>query len=190
MSKPRTLDHLRSKKKPYTKRVALICDSELADAFDAVVAERDERYDERRSFDFTGQEYPESLVRAIEDVEARYEALEPQVEESTEEFVFRGIGRRPYDDLLAGHPPTQTQIESNKAKGLRAPDYNPDSFPPALCAASCVSHEATFDEWKALLGDSERWNSAEELLLFQAALAANTDARVVDVGKGSAATRN
>lgn len=188
--RPKTLDHLRSKKKPFVKRVSLVLDGDLADRLDSLQTERQEVIEEKQRDEFLGGEMKPETRRKLEDVDARIAEAEKALEKATETFVFRGIGRTKYDRLLAEHPPTDSQREANKSKGLPEPDYNPDSFPPALCAASCISHEATEDEWKALLHDDEIMNSAEEMILFSSALAANNDARVLDVGKGSAATRN
>ncbi|MCB0966278.1 MAG: hypothetical protein KDB37_05535 [Ilumatobacter sp.] len=78
------------------------------------------------------------LARQIEELEGRLEG------ERTE-FLFRSIGKRAWADLLAAHPPTKRQVERNK--GL---DHNPDTFPAAAIAASCVSPEMTLDQVRRL----------------------------------------
>jgi hypothetical protein len=191
--RPAPLDRLRSKKKPFTQRVALCCDTELADELDRVRAERDDLRDVIDRYGFLGQTIPEDTRRKLEDLEAQHDALDAQVAESNEVFVFRGLRRDVLDRLLDEHRPTKEQIESNKSKGLPVPDWNPDTFPPALCAACAVSPEhvdLTIDDWKVIWHDAEEWNSAELQSIFAAAYNANSSMRVVDMGKGSAGTRS
>jgi hypothetical protein len=184
------LDRLRSKKKPFTQRVSLCCDTELAEQFDRVTAERDDMRDVINRFGFMGQEVPADQQRKLEDLEAEHDSLEAAVNDATEIFVFRGLRRDALDKLLDAHRPTKAQTEKNKEKGLPAPDWNPDTFPPALLAACCVSHDLSDDDWKVLWHDADEWNSAELQSMFAAAYNANSSMRVVDMGKGSAGTRS
>lgn len=185
------LDRLRSKKKPFTQRVSICCDVELAERFDEVRAERDEIRGNVERYGFLERPVPEDVARKLEDVEAEFDALEAEVVESNETFVFRGIRRDALDSLLDEHRPTKDNIDVNVKKGLPAPEWNPDTFPPALCAATCISHpDLTIDDWKVLWHDSEEWNSAELQQMFACAYNANSNMRVVDMGKGSAGKRN
>lgn len=67
--------------------------------------------------------------------------LAEQVEAKRRPFVFESIGRRPWRELLAKHPPTEEQKQA-----YRRVDYNRDTFPAAAIAASCVNPKLTEDD--------------------------------------------
>lgn len=58
---------------------------------------------------------------------------EAEIAAARREFKFRAIGKRPWADLLAQHPPTPEQRRLNSRV-----DHNPETFPGAAIAASCV----------------------------------------------------
>lgn len=60
-------------------------------------------------------------------------AFEEEIESLRREFRFRAVGKRRWSDLLAEHPPTKEQL----AKFSRL-DHNPETFPVAAIAASCI----------------------------------------------------
>lgn len=74
------------------------------------------------------------------DVAAELRALEAEMDAARAEFRFRSIGRRAWADLIAKHPPTKKQ-----AQELRV-DHNPDTFPMAAMAASCVEPAGTDED--------------------------------------------
>ena len=69
--------------------------------------------------------------------------LEAEIDAAKVEFRFRAIGKRPWADLLKQHPPTKDQQRA----GL---DHNPETFPAAAIAASCVEPTLTVDEAERL----------------------------------------
>jgi hypothetical protein len=100
----------------------------------AVVVELEELEDQllQRQTDEAGDMAPSAETLALAE---RIAVLNEQAEASEVEFIFRGIGSRPYSDLVAAHPPTPEQIQ--QYRDLRLPlDHNPETFPPALMAAS------------------------------------------------------
>jgi hypothetical protein len=70
-------------------------------------------------------------------VTQRHEALRAQARESEVEFVFVAVGRRRWSDLMLAHPPTPEQLAAAKAEGFKV-QFNPETFPIAAVAASCV----------------------------------------------------
>ena len=93
-------------------------------------------------------------------------ALEDEIKAASREFHFVAIGRRPWMDLLAKHPPTKEQ----KRADARI-DHNPSTFPLAAVAASCTSPKMTVDQvaqFEARL-DLGEWNK-----IWVACLDANT----------------
>jgi hypothetical protein len=71
------------------------------------------------------------------DLATEVEALHARAKESDVTFVFEGIGRTRYYELLAEQPPTEQQRGMEERNGLRPQPYNMDTFPPAL-AAECL----------------------------------------------------
>jgi hypothetical protein len=65
---------------------------------------------------------------------AQVRELEERASESEMTFTFEGLGRGRYARMLADHPPTKEQKAELGAELI----YNPETFPPALLAASCV----------------------------------------------------
>lgn len=161
--RPATLDHLR-KKKPIERTVPIILDDTPVKAVE--VAKR---------MVATAPAEGELHDKAVADLEAAYQTLE----ESTVDILLRSIGRKRYDALLGDHPPTEEQKKEDGGENLL---YNPETFPIALVAESSVEPKMTYEEAKDLF---DEWNGAELSELFFAALAVNTQRRVVELGKDS-----
>jgi len=75
---------------------------------------------------------------------------------------FRGISAHRYDRLIAAHPPRP----SDKKQGYA---YNPDSFGPAIVAATCIEPEMSLDDAKEIW-QSDDWNRGERMQLLMAAI--------------------
>lgn len=117
----------------------------------------------------------EQVAQAREHVEkARAEA-----EADSVLMLFDGISRDDFNALVDAHPPA----EDDEKKGR---DYNPDTFPPALIAATCV--DPGFDSPEEVLGVIGDWNMTEREALFTAAMSTCVLSRVADLSKGFAAT--
>ena len=74
------------------------------------------------------------------------------------QMSFRGISSTAYDDLLAAHPPTQ----SEKIKGAI---YNGKTFPSALIAAVSLEPKLSYEEVLEL-STSDSWSQGEFADLF------------------------
>lgn len=160
------LDRLVSRKKPIVTHFDLL----MEDVEKPVEISADASKEERKAWEQT------------------WSAYEVAVKEATERFSFRSLGRKPYDELVFAHPPTEEQRARAKKQGADEPDFNPDTFPPALLAASCISHDHTIEQWQSICdGDDDEgaWNMGEVTALFLTALEANQTRRVAVLGKGS-----
>lgn len=97
----------------------------------------------------------------------RLAAIEAEIEASTVEFRFAGIGHRAWADLLKAHPPTRDQ-----KRDMPQLDHNPETFPHAALAASSVDPVMTVEQVHALeskpVMDVKAWT-----LLWTACLEAN-----------------
>lgn len=120
------------------------------------------------------------LLGSPVEVQKAEEALEQTRDELVEQgallFTFRGIGRPAYEALRLKHPPTEKQ----QAEGARA--WNDDTFPAALCAAAAVDCDLTEADWLTEIFESPDWGPGELVTIFNAALEANSDRRVVQLG--------
>ncbi len=157
-AKARTIADIRSRKKPVTKKVAIQMDGEIANQ----IEELREMHDTARNNDRVSNE--DEKAPAIQD---QIDELLEQALESVEVFTFKSIGRYNYDKLVGQHPPTKDQ----KKQGM---DFNPDTFPPVLVAASCIDPEIPLEDSEAIFADPN-WNGAELRKLFFGALESNTE---------------
>lgn len=67
--------------------------------------------------------------------------LEAETEAAKVEFRFRSIGKRAWADLLAAHPPSKKQLAEWATLKQKPADHNPETFPIAAIAASCIVPE-------------------------------------------------
>lgn len=90
----------------------------------------------------------------------RVQAVEAEIRDAEVEFKFQSIGRKAWADLLARHPPTTKQKTADKRT-----TFNPETFPLAAIAASCVQPAMDVDgagDLEELLSDaqfSQLWNA-------------------------------
>jgi hypothetical protein len=179
MSRPITMDHLRSSKKPVRKTVWIALDSD--DATELEEATRtfnivDAAVNRAKA---NGNLVPQdTLTRLIEATDRKTKATEVARENSVK-FVFRSLGRRKYDALLGEHPPTDEQM---KKQGNDKLEFNPETFPEALVQACLIEPELSIDEVKEIF-NSEDWTPGETYSLFMAAMQANQSTGVVNLGK-------
>lgn len=128
---------------------------------------------EAEAADATSNRTPEAPGIAERIVSARQELLDAEVE-----FVFRGIGRRAFTDLVRAHPATEEQ-QALVAGGGQRLEWNPDTFPPALLAAACVSPADTTKDW--WVAKYDQWAPGQLQRLWNACLSAQNG--VMDVPK-------
>lgn len=84
----------------------------------------------------------------------------------TVEFVFRGIGRKAFEELAEQYPSADNPNE-----------WDPARFGPALVAAACEAPKMTEAEAKAIWDDPE-WSYQECDQLFAGALSVNAGFRL------------
>lgn len=133
--------------------------------------------------------------------QAELDAARAEVEEHTVVYRFCAMGQPAYQALVTEHPPTAEQmadhrrrVEEEAAKPLgerepvEAPFANPETFAPALIAASLYDPAMTLEEVRVEFSRPE-WNIAEVQALYDEALRVNTTMRRVPAGKGSGSTR-
>lgn len=183
MVRPATADHLK-KKRPATKTVEVVLDPTLAVELRDAERARDlaqVRLDARPG-DHDLQSAVWAAGEAVDVLRARADE-----EDAVVAVRFRSIGRLAWDELIRDHPPTDEQVAEAKSAGLGDLNFNSDTFPPAVVAASLDDPKMTAEE-VAELWDSPDWNQAELELLFIAALEVNNSRHTLDLGKDSGGT--
>ncbi len=111
-------------------------------------------------------------------------------------LTFQAIGRQAFDDLKTEHPPTpdqrakmrkaltaagmnKTQIDYSVATLL---DHNPDTFPPALLAASALEPAMTLNE-ATEMWTSPAFSKGELAAMLETVEQLNID-KTFDLGNG------
>ena len=112
----------------------------------------------------------ENRVPLAPQIASKIRDLEDQIRDAEVEFRFRGVGRKTLTDLTAAHPATAEQQEQVGGDGLRM-EWNPDTYPPALVAASCVQPAGVTVERAAHA--YETWSHGQWSKLWRACISAN-----------------
>lgn len=182
------MDHLRSKKKPIKKTIWVAGDSELADEFSELEASLSRAEGALASLPATSPRR-EAAASDVLELTAKVAELKAQLRETSIKFTFQSLGRKRYEKILADHPPTDEQVKAHKDSGeAGAIEFNPDTFPYALISHSCIEplvNDENREEFESWIRDSDDWNGAEVITLFQTAMAVNTSRRLVNMGKDS-----
>lgn len=189
------LDHLRSRKKPVSRRVPIALDSEQADAAAAATLQA---FAKRQVSDNNPGD--RRLLTEAEEAEERADELNEQVRNNSAWFVVKSLGPNRYEELQAQHPPTEKQRKDARKEQLGTLAWNPDTFPLDLLPA-CVHYVADLDdeghdvleqlspEYVKDMYEGDDWNLGEVNALLQAAVEVNQNRRVVDMGNGFGRTR-
>ncbi len=156
VAKLETIEQILAAKKAVIKKVPVQVDGALASELE------DLRADLREAKDLDPLTNAPAIAPGIE---SQIAALEEQSKDTIRIFTFKSIGRFNYDEIVAQHQPTKEQ----KAKGG---DFNEDTFPPIIVAASCVDPEITLEQAEQMFSSPD-WNGTELNNLFMGAVNAN-----------------
>ena len=173
-AKQRTIADIRNKKKAVTKKVYIQTDGEVANR----IADLRQLFLTTRATDKLSNGPDKAPA-----IQAEMDRLVANAQDTVEVFVFRSVGRHAYDELVTTHAPTKEQ----KKEGA---DFNAETFPPALVAASCIDPIIPLEDATAIFNDPD-WNGAELRALFFGALEVNTETGDIPLFKtGSDGTLN
>lgn len=161
-----TYADLKKMKKPVTRVVPILMDPDIGRAYE----DADLEY---RMADITVKQKPEDklALARLREAEALRDELYEAMQEATIDFVFKPVNRTVMDDIIQKNPPTSKQAKEAAAKGQEL-SWNPDTMPAILVSESLTSPKLTIDEVNELWAEPE-WNSAEQVAMFEAAMAVN-----------------
>jgi hypothetical protein len=163
-------DRLRAKQ-PRRITVGVFLDESLADRLDAAVLAKHQAL------------AADAPPADVEPLQAAVTAAQEALDEATMWFTFAGLGRSAFARLIDEHPPTPQQLADAEKISRAAPTFDPDTFAPALLAASCVSPAGLgVEDFLAIYSDPA-WNVEELGSLFAAALSVNGQARPLVIRK-------
>jgi hypothetical protein len=160
-----TFDEFLAEYTPGRKRVKIISRGDLVEELEKAK----EALDDLRRAKVAG-DVPITEADPSEELAERIVDLEAECRRYEREWAFEGIGRKAYRDLVAEHPPTDAQVAKGKDRNL-VPEWNEDTFLPALIAASCVKPKGVTVDGLTKLQQLIGW--VQWGRLWQAALEAN-----------------
>lgn len=183
-NKPKTLDHLRSAKKPVFRNVWVALDDEMAAEYQEAVEKRNrlKTLVSLRPEDAQAAKDLNIAEQTLREIEAKFR------EEGAARFRFRSIGRVKFERLVKDHPPTAAEKQEVAEAGGDPSQLGwcVETFTVALVAACSVEPEMTVAEVRELW-DDENWTQGEAASMFNACLEANSEHRQINldaVGNG------
>ncbi len=172
-----TYKEIRAAKKPAYQDVFIVGDDSLGAEYEDAVRELGEA---KMSLNIVGQ--TREAKQRVESAESTLEEVTGRIRETGMKFTFRSISRKKLDAILEEHQPSKRQKAEAEEKGEDL-NFDPETFPPALIAATCVDPELTIEEAEEIW-ESEDWTQGELLSLLGGAMAANQRGGAISLKKG------
>lgn len=119
------------------------------------------------------------------DADKQVEELRQRLDDSpaTIRVRIRGLEGGDFNQLMRAHPPTKealAEYEATQDKYEQSrPQYNPDTFNPALLAAALIEPELTLEQAGQLI---KRWPEGDTTRLLQVAIQLSHGTTAVDLG--------
>ena len=176
-----TLADIKRRKKGRIAKVTIQLDGEVAAQLEELREKLQEAKAEQRvsAPDMGTKDKVAVLAREIEQ-------MVESARDSEATFVFKAMGRRGYDELVSKHPPKKADRDiakrlADETGQPHSAEFDSDSFPPALIAASSLEPLMSETDAIALWNDPD-WNGAELIKLFNTALMVNSLAGDIPFG--------
>jgi len=156
-AKKRTIADILAEKSPNTRTVDIILDSDLAGEIQFKEQELAQARNRRGR----------SLADGIGTLQTELDDLYEKAADIAVTFTFQDMGRKAFDALILEHPATKAQREHIAELGGGILEYNIDTFPPALLAATGIDPEMDLEEATQIF---DTWGSGDAEILFTTAL--------------------
>lgn len=174
---PVTMDDILARKKPNLESAEIQLDPDIARAIEDLQAKLIEarRADRRAESGKSGTGF--DYRSQVDDIQAKIDELIEEGKASEQEFLFRSIGAKSYDNLIADYPPTPSQKKAGKQVDV-------DKFVPALISAASYEPKITLEQATQIY-ESEDWSQGEVNKMFLAAQAANETTRDIPLSNSA-----
>lgn len=169
-AKQRTISDILRDKKPNSHTVDIILDSDLA----GEIQLKEQELAQLR------MKKGRSLADGIGPLETELDDLYEKAADIAVTFTFTDIGRRTFDELVLAHSPTKPQKDRMAELGGGILEFNIDTFPPALLAATATDPELTLEEATEIF---DTWGSGDAEVLFSTALLVCKERQSVPLSK-------
>lgn len=151
-----------SKRKPNRKSTPILLEPDLKAEIEKTIA------------DITVEEQRKRKDKSLADTDVtalkeKLVDLYTQAESHTVHFTFQDIGRKPFVDLMKAHRPTEETLQMFDELGEGRPEFEPDTFAPALIAAASFDPLITPEEAEAICAS---WSEGDIEALFMTAYTA------------------
>ncbi len=158
-AKAQTMADILAAKKPNSRTVDIILDSDLAQEIQLKTFELEQMKARTKG--------KKSLAEGTVNLEKELDDLFETAADTVATFTFKDIGRKSFDALLVAHQPTAAQKKNVADQGGGVLEYNQETFPPALMAASAIDPEMTVEEAEEIY---HNWSSGDAEILFTTAI--------------------
>jgi len=156
-AKAQTMADILAAKKPNKRTIDVVLDADLAGQIRLKEQELAQLKNRRGK----------SLADGIGPLEVELDELYETAADMAVTFTFQDIGRKAFDTMVLAHQPTPEQKKHIAEMGGGILEYNIETFPPALMAASAVDPEMTVEEAEEIFNE---WSSGDAEILFTTAL--------------------
>ena len=178
-------------KEPEQRYVEFCLDRDLRDALSEAQQNLTVARAEATSIRPTDKERFEDANRRIADLEEIVADLVEQARPKLIRIDFGALDPQEFDDLKGEHRPTSQQLSKARQEKAPQPEWNNDTFEPALVAAACIKvtgPSGTADgmslETAEQMWTSRSYNEAERSWIFNTALSATMMRTRIDIPKG------
>jgi hypothetical protein len=158
-----TTSEIIAKRKRNRKSATVLLDPDLKDEIDKLAA--DIAAEERKGKRLGGSLAENSSV-TIQSMREGLATLYENAKAHSATFLFQDIGRHEFVELLKEHRPTEETLKYYEEEGQDRPEFEPDTFVPALLHLSSYEPKITPEEAQDIY---TTWSEGDIETLFMAA---------------------
>lgn len=129
-----------------------------------------------------GQSEGDAAEKRLIDARARLEEAKAEVRKTGLCIGLVSAGQEQWDQTQLDNPPTEEQKKEAEENGDGEPLYNPDTFWPAIIAASVPDSDLVADDWRREVFESKSWGPAEIQQLKDRTFALYHSSRIAELG--------
>ena len=186
-NKPKTLDHLKSRKTRLVRSVRIGTDDEAIERYEEIKQQLSLAKGRATRFPHDSE-----AQSALDNLQKEFSEVEKEMAEHSIKFSFQSLGYKAYDQLVEAHTLDQEALDKLVETGkltkqaAEVATWDPETFPFALIVECMIEPELANGEREEMIEwlQGDDWNASEIQVLFQTATEANLSSRVVELGNG------